>query len=490
MLHAKFGVLQTQALCDTGATISCVSQAFLDKIPRKFVKRLPSCNIVIHGVGNFQKRVREQVELSFTIDGRKFTEKFYALPNSHNVILGLSFLSKYKAIVNLSEAEITLDGQIFKLQRPSTRSSLAKLCHNEIIPAYTNKAVQIKLNKTVISDSIFLSALSSMERNHPDMTFVNTIIANQHTLCRIINNSSEPIALSKGTAVALARNIHSNDVLEMTDFFETVPTSDNDNVDCECAKCLSHDNLQQTEGKSDTGSANSDTPPGGGLLQPATRVHPTPATRGPSHLTSEPGQARSNQDGGSKQEQPTRSADEVSTQSKRKFIVDNNSKAVKLQRKCKCNSKNDLTCDQFDFSTALNTLFMDIPAHNPKASVMNSFVYTSGHCRRWRSRMEVKIMAVSLFVHCKIAYFYSVTTEKWLVVSLPNFVTIRRTRLSISCKIFSWICTTKHKIHAMEFCDFIKDSVSPCGLFVPCSLTVTSTWQPRLTAHCPIGERD
>ena len=121
--------------------------------------------------------------------------------------------------------------------------------------------------------------------------------------------------------------------------------------------------------------------------------------------------------------------------------------------------------------------------------IIHSFVYTSGHCRRWRSRMEVKIMAVSLFVHCKIAYFYSVTAEKWLIVSLPNFVTIRRTHFSVSCKIFSWIRLTKLKIHAMEFCDFIKDSVSPSGLFVPCSLTVTSTWRPRLTAHCPIGER-
>ena len=118
-----------------------------------------------------------------------------------------------------------------------------------------------------------------------------------------------------------------------------------------------------------------------------------------------------------------------------------------------------------------------------------SFVYTSGHCRRWRSRMEVKIMSGSLFVHCKIAYFYSVTAEKWLIVSLPNFVTIIRTHFSISCKIFSWIRWTKLKIHAMEFCDFIKDSVSPSGLFVPCSLTVTSRWRPRLTAHCPIGER-
>ena len=119
----------------------------------------------------------------------------------------------------------------------------------------------------------------------------------------------------------------------------------------------------------------------------------------------------------------------------------------------------------------------------------HSFVYTSGHCRRWRSRMEVKIMAGSLFVHCKIAYSYSVAAEKWLIVSLPNFVTIRRTHFSISCKILSWIRSTKLKIHAMEFCDFIKDSVSPSGLFVPCSLTVTSTWRPRLTAHCPIGER-
>ena len=48
------------------------------------------------------------------------------------------------------------------------------------------------------------------------------------------------------------------------------------------------------------------------------------------------------------------------------------------------------------------------------------------------------------------------TVEKWLIVSLPNFVTIRRTPFSISCKIFSWIRSTKLKIHAMEFCDFME----------------------------------
>ena len=60
-------------------------------------------------------------------------------------------------------------------------------------------------------------------------------------------------------------------------------------------------------------------------------------------------------------------------------------------------------------------------------------------------------------------------------VSLPNFVTIRRTHLSISFKIFSWIRTTKFKMHAMECCDFMKDFVSPSGLFVPAHWP----WQAR-----------
>ena len=73
---------------------------------------------------------------------------------------------------------------------------------------------------------------------------------------------------------------------------------------------------------------------------------------------------------------------------------------------------------------------LEIPA-GPAIQLRPGPVYTSGHCRRWRSRMEVKIMAGSLFVHCKIAYFYSVTAEKWLIVSLPNFVTIRRIHFHI-----------------------------------------------------------
>ena len=56
---------------------------------------------------------------------------------------------------------------------------------------------------------------------------------------------------------------------------------------------------------------------------------------------------------------------------------------------------------------------------------------TSGHCRRWRSRMEVKIVAGSLFVHCKIAYFYSVTARAGVKYVLSNTNTNTNTKIWI-----------------------------------------------------------
>ena len=69
-----------------------------------------------------------------------------------------------------------------------------------------------------------------------------------------------------------------------------------------------------------------------------------------------------------------------------------------------------------------------------------------------------------------IAYFYSVTVEKWLVVSLPNFVTMRKAHLSISCKIFSWIRTTKLKDTRHGILRFYKGFCSP-EWFICTSLT-------------------
>ena len=89
--------------------------------------------------------------------------------------------------------------------------------------------------------------------------------------------------------------------------------------------------------------------------------------------------------------------------------------------------------------------------------VTASFIYSSGHCRRWRSHIQVKIVAGSLFVHCEIAYFNSVTTEQWLVASLKNLVTMG----TIACEIFCWIRKMKLKDTPHGILRFYKGFCKP-----------------------------
>ena len=57
MIRAKIGVLQTQCLIDTGASISVIAEHFLDKIPPKFIKKLPNKFTLVHGIGHFQQKI-------------------------------------------------------------------------------------------------------------------------------------------------------------------------------------------------------------------------------------------------------------------------------------------------------------------------------------------------------------------------------------------------------------------------------------------------
>ena len=137
-----------------------------------------------------------------------------------------------------------------------------------------------------------------------------------------------------------------------------------------------------------------------------------------------------------------------------------------------------------DFSILAPLVELRAPARE-YAECRNSFIYSSGHCCRSCPHMQVKIVAGSLFDHCKIARFNLVTTEQWLVVLLRNFVPLRKTLLTISCKIFSWIRMMKLKIHGIL--GFYKGFCKP-KCFVPRTLTVTSTWRPMLTAHFPTAQ--
>ena len=220
MITAKFAHLKTQCLVDSGASINVISTKFLSQIPSKFVTKLPTKISTVIGVGDYQTKIKSRVRLNFKIDGVIFTEDFYTLHNNYNVILGLPFMENNNAILNISQAEISLNGSKFNLQTPAIRSTMARTCHNEIIEAYTVSEINIKLAKPVTTPMMLLSGISSVERKYPGLTVVEAVIDSAHTRVRLVNKSEEPVTISKNSPICLARTIHQSEITEFIDFFE------------------------------------------------------------------------------------------------------------------------------------------------------------------------------------------------------------------------------------------------------------------------------
>ena len=108
------GGRKTQALVDTGASISCVSKSFLDKPDFKNSK-LQKCDLKeIIGVGGEKHQILGKIEFQILISGIRISYGFYVLNTlHHSVILGMHFLTHHKVQIDLDKGVVFIKDQVF-----------------------------------------------------------------------------------------------------------------------------------------------------------------------------------------------------------------------------------------------------------------------------------------------------------------------------------------------------------------------------------------
>ena len=74
MIPVKVAKLQTRALCDMGASINVMGQAFMSQIPKKFMKKLPNKFTAVHGIRHHQQKINCRIQLDLEINGMCFTQ--------------------------------------------------------------------------------------------------------------------------------------------------------------------------------------------------------------------------------------------------------------------------------------------------------------------------------------------------------------------------------------------------------------------------------
>ena len=219
-VRVQIGNIRAVALVDSGATISCISNALLTKIQPKRLQYLPDDITKVYGVGHIVQDISSKVQFDFKIDSDNFKHCFYSINNQYPLILGLDFLTKHKGVLDFGNSTFQINDKIYDLNPPPRRSTLVRSKQAQIIDAFTSTDIPVYLTRPVETACMLVEPISSLTRCAPGLEVPLAVVSSQSTVCRLTNPTDTPLSIPAGCVIAIARNISLNSVTEMIDFLQ------------------------------------------------------------------------------------------------------------------------------------------------------------------------------------------------------------------------------------------------------------------------------
>ncbi len=218
--------IQTEAMVDTGASISVVNQSLIDMIQQTLTIN-PPISTFCRGVGGTLHKFTGTVTLPLNFGTTKVYHTFHILPNCQHMILGIDFLHQHKTqLVFCENSLITIQGHSYSLHTKSKPH--ACISQTVRIPADSVYVVPISIpdsSDTFKWDEPILIEGLPLDHVCKDV-FVTSCVDHLdqpgHAYCRIVNNSDYPIVIPKGYQIATVSNfdttlLSSVDIDELTE---------------------------------------------------------------------------------------------------------------------------------------------------------------------------------------------------------------------------------------------------------------------------------
>ena len=220
MLTVRIASQTCQALVDSGAHISIVSDSLLHTIPKRCIRHIqPKFGAVI-GVGGVTHKVTARVIVTVNIGGHAFEQDFHVLEGHHSVILGMDFLTKQQAVLDFANSTITLAGTLtLQLTHHAVRSSLARNAKSVFVAANSEVVFNVRLTRSYENDYLVTESIMSMDVNMPEIKVTCCVVKpeGKSTVIRVTNTSSSPITIPRGTTVAICQRVPQHYVVEVNE---------------------------------------------------------------------------------------------------------------------------------------------------------------------------------------------------------------------------------------------------------------------------------
>lgn len=215
---ASIGGKRAQCLLDTGATVSCISNAFLSKTNLYNTKLQPTDISEISGVGGERHKILGILKVPIVISSAQFLFDFYVLPElQHPVILGVDFMDAHKVEMDFNKKTVFIKDKLVRTSIMQSDAGLARVHRPTEIPPNSQMNVIVRVSRRKSGDQVLLEPAPSLNTRNLAGAKCMVTIQKRTAVISIINPTDEPVYLPINTVVATVSDVDIDELYPLTE---------------------------------------------------------------------------------------------------------------------------------------------------------------------------------------------------------------------------------------------------------------------------------
>ncbi len=240
--------LKTRGLVDTGAHISIISQACLNRLSSQTFEHSERSFKFVNGVGDNIIPITDCVLIPIQIGTFHAIQKFHVLQDTHDVILGWDFLKEHNAGILPGTGLLEIGNISIDLVGPPSKSYLTSVSRQQVLKQNEVTSISVKIKKHPSEGIYTFEPAHLFSDQYPTIDILPSVfdMATGNFQCSVVNNSGGDVLLDKGVTLGLATSVLTESISENlhtgTTFIESI-TVDTEKTKTEVAFPLDHSDL-------------------------------------------------------------------------------------------------------------------------------------------------------------------------------------------------------------------------------------------------------
>ena len=226
MVNVSINGIKSNALCDTGATVSCISKQFFEKAFSAQKPNINPCQIKsIIGVGGTHHPVLGAVQVDVKFGTLALAYSFYVIEDlHHSVILGHDFMEAHHVKLDIRGKKMTIQDNI-KVCSLRTNTGYARTIKPATLPANSEIDIQVKIARVTTNDEVLLEPLSKLTNINIMGAKCLVKVNKGRSVMRLVNPTDKDIHLRGNRVLAVVSQVDQAKIFTLNECKSDTPQS-------------------------------------------------------------------------------------------------------------------------------------------------------------------------------------------------------------------------------------------------------------------------